>query len=116
MTAAKSTASRRSKDISGTVIGELVAETLVGFTVDTRADKNGNAIWRFRCRCGQTLDGVPNNVRHRKTKTCGACPDPCSPSPSATMIAGVHDWSWAYVAFRPIPSFPDYTASSCGSI
>lgn len=53
------------KDITGLQIGYLTAESYLG------ADRHGHSIWRWRCKCGNTIDIRPNDIRKRSDKSCG---------------------------------------------
>jgi len=56
----------RFKDISGNKYNKLTAISFV-----TRTEKYGQAIWRFKCDCGNVKDMLSSNVVNLTTKSCG---------------------------------------------
>ena len=66
------------KDITGKTYGYLTALYDTG-----RSDDNRNAIWRFRCVCGQEVERAARMVKQSKFASCG-----CMPWPSRKDITG----------------------------
>ena len=54
------------KDITGCQFGSLKAMNDTG-----RSDRHRNAIWRFRCVCGNEVELSVLNVKSGNVKSCG---------------------------------------------